>query len=54
MDGAANWLLAGGSPGPGVVAFQVPITFNLCVDGTSRPVAYEKVLKKHHRLAACG
>jgi hypothetical protein len=21
---------------------------------TSRPVAYEKVLKKHHRLAACG
>jgi glycerophosphoryl diester phosphodiesterase len=27
-DGAAAWLLAGGSPGPGVVAFQVPITFN--------------------------
>ena len=27
IDGAANWLLAGGSPGPGVVAFQVPITF---------------------------
>jgi glycerophosphoryl diester phosphodiesterase len=100
MDGAANWLLAGGSPGPGVVAFQVPITFNLsgtpipittaqnvarahnegyawqnwfsnedrdapatwrslidmCVDGTmtSHPVAYEKVLKQHHRPAACG
>ena len=100
MYGAANWLLAGGSPGPGVVAFQVPITFNLsgttipittaqnvarahsegyawqnwfsnedrdapatwrslidmCVDGTmtSRPVAYEKVLKQHHRPAACG
>jgi glycerophosphoryl diester phosphodiesterase len=27
IDGAANWLLAGGSPGPGVAAFQVPITF---------------------------
>jgi glycerophosphoryl diester phosphodiesterase len=27
IDGSANWLLAGGSPGPGVVAFQVPITF---------------------------
>jgi glycerophosphoryl diester phosphodiesterase len=25
--GAANWLLAGASPGPGVAAFQVPITF---------------------------
>jgi glycerophosphoryl diester phosphodiesterase len=27
ISGASNWLLAGGSPGPGVVAFQVPITF---------------------------
>jgi len=27
IDGAANWLLSGGSPGPGVVAFQVPIAF---------------------------
>jgi glycerophosphoryl diester phosphodiesterase len=27
IAGAANWLLAGGSPGPGVAAFQVPITF---------------------------
>jgi glycerophosphoryl diester phosphodiesterase len=27
IAGASNWLLAGGSPGPGVVAFQVPITF---------------------------
>jgi glycerophosphoryl diester phosphodiesterase len=25
--GVANWLLAGGSPGDGVAAFQVPITF---------------------------
>jgi glycerophosphoryl diester phosphodiesterase len=100
MDGAINWLLAGGSPGPGVVAFQVPVTFttgdttipvttaqnvarahsegyawqnwfsnedrdapatwrsliDMCVDGTmtSRPVAYEKVLKQHHRPASCG
>jgi hypothetical protein len=27
IDGAANWLLSGGSPDPGVVAFQLPITF---------------------------
>jgi glycerophosphoryl diester phosphodiesterase len=27
IEGAANWLLAGASPGPGVAAFQVPITF---------------------------
>ena len=100
IDGAANWLLGGGSPGPGVVAFQVPITFqfggsqldittadnvarahrdgyawqnwfsnedsdapatwrrliDMCVDGTmtSRPVAYERVLRRHKRPAACG
>ena len=39
IDGAANWLLAGGSPGPGVVAFQVPITFT--TGGTT--------LEGHHR-----
>jgi glycerophosphoryl diester phosphodiesterase len=100
IDGAANYLLGGGSPGDGVVAFQVPITFQLggnqlaittadnvarahrdgyawqnwfsnedtdapatwrklidmCVDGTmtSRPVAYERVLRRHARPAACG
>jgi glycerophosphoryl diester phosphodiesterase len=100
IDGAANWILSGGSPGPGVVAFQVPITFqfggsqlnittaenvarahrdgyawqnwfsnedrdapatwrsliDMCVDGTmtSRPAAYEKVLKAHKRPAGCG
>ena len=27
VDGAAAFLLGGGSPGEGVVAFQVPITF---------------------------
>ena len=99
IGGAASWL-GGGSPGPGVVAFQVPITFqsgdtllqvttpdnvarahregyawqnwfsnddrdapatwrsliDMCVDGTmtSRPTAYEKVLRAHHRPAACG
>ena len=99
IDGAANYLLGGGSPGPGVVAFQVPITFqfggsqleittadnvarahrdgyawqnwfsnedkdapatwrrliDMCVDGTmtSRPVAYERVLRRHKRPAAC-
>jgi glycerophosphoryl diester phosphodiesterase len=100
IDGAANYLLGGGSPGDGVVAFQVPITFqfggsrldvttadnvarahrdgyawqnwfsdddrdapatwrkliDMCVDGTmtSRPVAYERVLRRHARPAACG
>ena len=29
IAGASNWILGGGSPGPGVVAFQVPITFDL-------------------------
>jgi glycerophosphoryl diester phosphodiesterase len=100
IDGAANYLLGGGSPGPGVVAFQVPITFttggttlqvttadnvarahrdgyawqnwfsnedrdaaatwrsliDMCVDGTmtSHPRAFEKVLNRHDRPAACG
>jgi glycerophosphoryl diester phosphodiesterase len=29
IAGAANWLLNGGSPGAGVVAFQLPITYKL-------------------------
>ncbi len=29
IAGAAGWLLSGASPGPGVAAFQVPITFDL-------------------------
>jgi glycerophosphoryl diester phosphodiesterase len=99
ITGAAGWLLGGASPGPGVVAFQVPITFtsggttldvttadnvarahregyawqnwfsnedrdapatwrrliDICVDGTmtSRPRAYERVLRRHERPAAC-
>jgi glycerophosphoryl diester phosphodiesterase len=97
--GVAKWL-GEQSPGPGVVAFQVPITFqfggevleitsaenvarahregyawqnwfagddrddaptwrrliDLCVDGTmtSRPRAYERVLRAHERPASCG
>jgi glycerophosphoryl diester phosphodiesterase len=97
--GAAQWILGGTSPGPGVAAFQVPITYRLggeliqittaanvtrahsqgfawqnwfsgddsdsaatwrslidmCVDGTmtSRPRAYEKVLRSHPRPASC-
>jgi glycerophosphoryl diester phosphodiesterase len=100
IDGAASYLLGGGSPGDGVVVFQVPITFqfggslldvttagnvarahrdgyawqnwfsdddrdapatwrkliDMRVDGTmtSRPVAYERVLRRHARPAACG
>jgi glycerophosphoryl diester phosphodiesterase len=96
--GAAKWL-GGGSPGAGVVAFQLPITYvfggaqvdvtsaenvarahresyawqnwfsgddrdspgtwrrliDMCVDGTmtSRPVAYERVLRSHRRPASC-
>jgi glycerophosphoryl diester phosphodiesterase len=98
IAGFASWL-GMSSPGPGVAAFQVPITFqfgndlvsitnaenvtrahaegyawqnwfggedrddpptwrnliDLCVDGTmtSRPRAYEKVLRSHPRPASC-
>jgi glycerophosphoryl diester phosphodiesterase len=98
IDGFANWLTSK-SPGRGVVAFQVPITYlfggtvlsittpenvarahsegyawhnwfggddrddpptwrrliDMCVDGTmtSRPRAYEKVLRAHKRPASC-
>ena len=99
IDGAAAWLLGGGSPGAGVAAFQLPITYETggqriavttaenvarahregfawhtwlsddgesvatwrtlidqCVDGvmTSRPVAFERTLRKHSAPAACG
>jgi glycerophosphoryl diester phosphodiesterase len=98
IDGFASWLTSK-SPGRGVVAFQVPITYlfggtllsittpenvarahsegyawhnwfgdddrddpatwrrliDMCVDGTmtSRPRAYEKVLRSHKRPASC-
>ena len=99
VDGAAAWLLGGGSPGEGVAAFQLPITYEVggqrvavttaenvarahregyawhtwlsddgesvqtwrtlidqCVDGvmTSRPVAFERTLRKHRAPGACG
>ena len=40
IAGAAAWIFGGGSPGPGVVAFQVPITFGrpTAIDG--RPSAW--------------
>jgi glycerophosphoryl diester phosphodiesterase len=98
IDGAVAWF-GGGSPGDGVVAFQLPITYELsgqridvttaenvarahregyawqtwlsddgesvatwrtlideCVDGvmTARPVAFERLLRKHSAPAACG
>ncbi len=98
IDGATAWF-GGGSPGEGVVAFQLPITYEVggqrlaittaenvarahregyawqtwlsddgesvatwrtlidqCVDGvmTSRPVAFERTLRKHRAPAACG
>jgi glycerophosphoryl diester phosphodiesterase len=99
VDGSAAFLLGGGSPGDGVVAFQLPITYELggqvvsvttaenvakahaagyawhtwlsddgesratwrqlihqCVDGvmTARPVAFEKLLRRHDAPEACG
>jgi glycerophosphoryl diester phosphodiesterase len=47
IDGAANWLLSGGSPGPGVVAFQVPITFT--TGGTKLDVTTADNVARAHR-----
>ena len=47
IDGAANWLLSGGSPGPGVVAFQVPITFR--TGGTLLEVTTADNVARAHR-----
>jgi glycerophosphoryl diester phosphodiesterase len=46
ITGASNWLLAGGSPGPGVVAFQVPITFDL--GGTLVEVTTPETVARAH------
>jgi glycerophosphoryl diester phosphodiesterase len=46
IDGAANWLLAGGSPGPGVAAFQVPITYELA-GNTIQVTTPENVARAH-------
>ncbi|MBI5107102.1 MAG: glycerophosphodiester phosphodiesterase [Solirubrobacterales bacterium] len=98
INGSAKYLLGNESPGPGVVAFQLPITYTFqgtkldittkdnvarahkdgyawhtwlsndgespatwrklidwCVDGvmTARPVAFERLLKRHKRPASC-
>jgi glycerophosphoryl diester phosphodiesterase len=46
IDGAAAFLLAGGSPGDGVVAFQMPITFRLG-ETTVAVTTPENVAKAH-------
>jgi glycerophosphoryl diester phosphodiesterase len=47
ITGTANWLLAGGSPGPGVAAFQVPITFEL--SGSTIQVTTPENVARAHR-----
>jgi len=47
IDGAAKWLLSGGSPGPGVVAFQVPIAFQF--GGTLLQVTTADNVARAHR-----
>lgn len=47
IAGASNWILAGGSPGPGVVAFQVPITFD--AGGTLLEVTTAENVARAHR-----
>ena len=47
IDGSAAWLLGGGSPGPGVVAFQVPITFE--TGGTILEVTTADNVARAHR-----
>ena len=46
IGGAANWLLNGGSPGAGVVAFQLPITYKLG-DQTLQVTTNENVARAH-------
>jgi glycerophosphoryl diester phosphodiesterase len=47
IAGAANWILAGGSPGDGVAAFQVPITYEL--SGTLVEVTTADNVARAHR-----
>jgi glycerophosphoryl diester phosphodiesterase len=47
IAGAANWLLSGGSPGDGVVAFQVPITLEQ--NGTILQVTTPENVARAHR-----
>jgi glycerophosphoryl diester phosphodiesterase len=47
IAGVSNWLLAGSSPGPGVAAFQVPITFRL--NDVPFPVTTAENVARAHR-----
>jgi glycerophosphoryl diester phosphodiesterase len=46
IAGAANWLLNGGSPGDGVVAFQLPITYKVG-DQTLQITTKDNVARAH-------
>jgi glycerophosphoryl diester phosphodiesterase len=46
IAGAANWLLNGGSPGDGVVAFQLPITYKVG-DQTLQITTADNVARAH-------
>jgi glycerophosphoryl diester phosphodiesterase len=46
IDGTANFILKNGSPGPGVVAFQVPITYTL--GGQKLTITTPEFVKKAH------
>ncbi len=47
VDGIASFLLAGGSPGPGVAAFQVPITYVL--NGSPLTVTTPDYIARAHK-----
>jgi glycerophosphoryl diester phosphodiesterase len=47
IGGASAWLIGGGSPGPGVVAFQVPITFT--TGGNQLQVTTAENVARAHR-----
>jgi glycerophosphoryl diester phosphodiesterase len=47
IAGAANWLLNGGSPGAGVVAFQLPITY--AVNGQALQITTKANVARAHR-----
>jgi glycerophosphoryl diester phosphodiesterase len=51
ITGAASRLLAGGSPGPGVAAFQVPITFEQA-GSTIQVTTPENVARAHRESYA--
>ena len=47
IGGAASWIFGGGSPGPGVKAFQVPITY--VFGGTTLQVTTKENVARAHR-----